>query len=879
MPPSTMPRGPVSAARQTIRVARVFPLDRPGTVWMVDSGKLDIFLAPIESGEPAGALTHVLRVEEGEFLFALPSSRENNFGFLAAPAAETAARIYDLADFSPAELREMSGPWVSGIGHALGEATPSPEQSLAEFLEASAALLIGQRLKADEEATARLSARTRADERVVSLALRTLSRPFTDRAAEAQSTIPLAAACQAVARAAGITLRIPPAVVQGKARDPLRAIARHSAVRTRRLVLRGEWWKQDSGPMLAFLEDGQRPVALLQRGRGYDLFDPQADTTVRVNRATARTLTGIAHIYYRPFPNRALTGLQVLMSGLKGCGRDLWVIAIMGLIASVLSLVAPYATGVVFDSIIPGSERDQLLQAVALIVASAVATAFISTTRAYALLRVEGKLDFNTQAALWDRLLNLPVTFFRNYSAGDLANRSLAVSQIRAMLSGTVVTSMLSGLFSVTSLALLFYYSAMLAGLAALLAFLALAVMVTGGLVQMKLQRQVAENAGKIAGMVFEFIDGIAKFKVSGTEGRAFARWAGAFVAQKKLAASSRKLTNLTAVFDAGFRVIALCVIFRAVGGQLKARGGGLSTGSFLAFNAAFGQLLAAAMALGSGALSLLRVIPLYTRARPIFETLPEIDADKADPGELSGAIEVNHVAFRYSADTPLVLRDVSFSIRPGEFVAFVGASGSGKSTLLRLLLGFEKPLSGAIYFDGQDIAGLDIQEVRTQMGVVLQNGKLLPGDILTNIIGSNPLTVDHAWEAARMAGMEQDIKDLPMGMYTVVAEGGRGLSGGQRQRLMIARAIVAKPRIMLFDEATSALDNRTQEIVSHAMEQMSAGQTKVTRLVIAHRLSTIVKADRIIVMDKGLIVQTGTYDELISQEGFFANLARRQLA
>ena len=867
------------AARQTIRVARVFPLDRPGAVWLVESGKLDIFLAPIESGEPAGALTHVLRVEEGEFLFALPSSRENNFGFLAAPAAETTTRLHGLADFSPAELRAMSAPWVRGISHALRESAPSPEQPLADFLEASAALLIGQRLKADEEETLRLSARTRADERVVSLALRTLSRPFSDRVADAQSTIPLAAACQAVARAAGITLRIPPAVVQGKARDPLRAIARHSAVRTRKLVLRDGWWKQDSGPMLAFLEDGSRPVALLPRARrGYDLFDPQADTTVRVNRATARTLTGIAHNYYRPLPNQAHTGAQVLMSGLKGCGRDLWVIAIMGLLASILSLVAPYATGIVFDTIIPGSERDQLLQAVALIVASAVATALISATRSYALLRVEGKLDFNTQAALWDRLLNLPVTFFRNYSAGDLANRSLAVSQIRTLLSGTVVISMLSGLFSITSLALLFYYSPMLAALAALLAFVALTVMVAGGALQMKLQHQVAENAGKIAGMVFEFIDGIAKFKVSGTEGRAFARWAGAFVAQKKLDASSRKITNLTAVFDAGFRVIALCVIFWAVGGQLRERGGGLSTGSFLAFNAAFGQLLAAAMALGSGALSALRVIPLY-RARPIFETLPEIDADKADPGELSGSIEVNHLAFRYSADTPLVLRDVSFSIRAGEFVAFVGASGSGKSTLLRLLLGFEKPLSGAIYFDGQDIAGLDIQEVRTQMGVVLQNGKLLPGDILTNIVGSSPLTVDHAWEAARMAGMEQDIKELPMGMYTVVAEGGRGLSGGQRQRLMIARAIVAKPRIMLFDEATSALDNRTQEIVSHALEQMSEGRTKVTRLVIAHRLSTIVKADRIIVLDKGLIVQTGTYDELINQEGFFANLAMRQLA
>jgi NHLM bacteriocin system ABC transporter ATP-binding protein len=874
MPPS------VSAPGEVIRVTRVFPVDRPGKIWSIDSGKLDIFLAPVESGEPAGALTHVLRVEAGEFVFALPSSRENNFGFLASPAAETVARVLDAADFSAAELQEISAHWVRGLFHALGEEAPSREQPLADFMEAAAARLISLRLRADEEEARRLSARSRADERVVSLALRTLSRPFGDRAADARSSVPLVAACEAVARAAGITLRIPPAVIQGKARDPLHAIARHSAVRTRKLVLRDDWWKQDSGPMLAFLEEENRPVALLPRSRiGYDLFDPQADTTVRVKRDTARALTGIAYIYYRPFPNRALTGAQVLLLGLTGCSRDLWVIGIMSLLASLLSLVAPYAMGVVFDTIIPGSERDQLLQTVALIVASAVATALISVTRGYALLRVEGKLDFNTQAALWDRLLNLPVTFFRNYSAGDLANRSLAVSQIREVISGTTVLSILSGVFSVTSLFLLFYYSPPLAALAALLAFIALAVMVTGGLLQFKLQRQVAENAGRIAGMVFEFVDGIAKFKVSGTEGRAFARWAGAFVAQKKLAAAARKIGNMTAVFDAGFRVIALCVIFWAVAGQLHARGGGLSTGAFLAFNAAFVQLLAAAMALGTGILSVLRTIPLYTRARPIFEALPETDADKADPGDLSGAIEVNHLAFRYSPETPLVLRDVSFSIRAGEFVAFVGASGSGKSTLLRLLLGFEKPLSGAIYFDGQDIGGLDIQEVRAQMGVVLQNGKLLPGDILTNIIGSRPLTVDHAWEAARMAGIEQDIKDLPMGMYTVVAEGGRGLSGGQRQRLMIARAIVGKPRIMLFDEATSALDNRAQEIVSHAMEQMSAGQTKVTRIVIAHRLSTIVKADRIVVLDKGLIVQTGTYEELIDQPGFFADLAKRQLA
>jgi ABC-type bacteriocin/lantibiotic exporter with double-glycine peptidase domain len=299
-----------------------------------------------------------------------------------------------------------------------------------------------------------------------------------------------------------------------------------------------------------------------------------------------------------------------------------------------------------------------------------------------------------------------------------------------------------------------------------------------------------------------------------------------------------------------------------------------LTTGEFLAFNAAFGQFLTAVLQLSASIVSVLSIVPLYERAKPILQTLPEVDQAKSDPGELSGNIEVSHLAFRYRPDTPLVLKDISMNIPAGEFVAFVGASGCGKSTLFRLLLGFEQPESGSVYYDGQELQQLDVQAVRRQMGVVLQNGKLLSGDIFTNLVGSSPLTVDDAWEAARMAGFDQDIRQMPMGMHTVVSEGGGGLSGGQRQRLMIARAIVAKPRILLFDEATSALDNQTQAIVSKSLEEL-----KATRIVIAHRLSTIIHADRIFVLDKGVVVQSGTYDTLIQQEGLFAELAKRQLA
>jgi ATP-binding cassette subfamily C protein len=265
--------------------------------------------------------------------------------------------------------------------------------------------------------------------------------------------------------------------------------------------------------------------------------------------------------------------------------------------------------------------------------------------------------------------------------------------------------------------------------------------------------------------------------------------------------------------------------------------------------------------------------VPAYERAKPIFHELPEVSEGMANPGRLTGALEVSHVTFRYNEGAPAVLRDVSIAVRAGQFVAIVGASGSGKSTLLRLLLGFEKPESGAIYYDGQDLAGVDVQEVRRQMGVVLQTSRPVSGSIFQNIVGSAPLTTENAWEAARLAGIEQDIRQMPMGLHTQISDGGGGISGGQRQRLMIARAIAGRPRILLFDEATSALDNQTQAIVSRSLESLRA-----TRIVIAHRLSTIMNADCIYVMDKGCIAQSGTYQELIGQEGIFSELARRQM-
>ena len=221
----------------------------------------------------------------------------------------------------------------------------------------------------------------------------------------------------------------------------------------------------------------------------------------------------------------------------------------------------------------------------------------------------------------------------------------------------------------------------------------------------------------------------------------------------------------------------------------------------------------------------------------------------------------------------PYVIDGLDLKIRAGEYVAIVGTTGCGKSTLLRLLLGFETPEKGAVYYDGKDLAKLDLRSLRRHIGTVTQNGTLFQGDIYSNIVISAPqLSLDEAWEAAEIAGIADDIRAMPMGMQTVISEGQGGISGGQKQRLMIARAVAPRPKILLFDEATSALDNKTQKKVSDALDAL-----KCTRIVIAHRLSTIRNCDRILVLSGGKIRESGTYDELIAQKGFFAELVERQ--
>jgi len=959
-------------------------LGDPEKVWVVVSGKLDLFLVDIEQGEPVGARYHVLRVEEGQAVFGLGSdaSAETEIVASAPPGTKlicidqarlreessTASPASSVTGAMPSSLNghvvPMLDQWVNALALAAadrGQPTrfkalePGAEVSIGEkqttlvpargvvwarhiagrslylanetlgpidgsvyfpvsrrgwllaapesrlecidsaalsardphwhglraFHRVALASFILKRGNEEHNSRERLIAKAASDAALIDNSLATLGSPLRSEREDAAldsdaADDPLLAACQVIGRRLALNVRQHREARRGaKPRDPVAAIAQASGMRVRRVILKGKWWREDNGPILAFTEKDKHPVALLPHSNtSYRLFDPAAQSTVRVGAKAAETLSGAGYIFYRPFPNRPLNAFDIVRFGLHGCRNDVITIMAMGVVGGLLGTMSPILTGIIFDTVIPGAQRTQMVQVSAVLVVSAFSGALFTLTRNFAVLRLEGRMDSFVQAAVWDRLLSLPAPFFRDYSSGDLATRAMGINSIRRTLTGTTLSSILSAFFSVFSFCLLFYYSVNLALLGAVLVGVAFTITTLRGFLLLKYQRELSRLGGKISGMVLEFINGIAKFRISGTEGRAFAVWAREFAQQKKLSMEARQISNSVAVFNSAFPIVSSAAVFFVTADLVTQPGvAALTTGSFLAFSAAFGQFMGATLDLGSRIVGILNIVPLYERAKPILETLPEVDAGKADPGELQGTIEVNHVTFRYRENTPLVLKDVSISIKPGQFVAIVGPSGCGKSTLFRLLLGFEKPESGAIYYDGQDLGGLDIQAARRQIGTVLQNGRVVDGDIFTNIIGSKALSMDDAWEAARMSGLDKDIDAMPMGMHTFISQEGGGLSGGQRQRLMIARAIVSKPRILFFDEATSALDNRTQATVSESLESL-----KATRIVIAHRLSTVVNADRIVVLEKGVVVQQGTYQELIEQEGPFADLAKRQM-
>jgi len=820
----------------------------------VSKGAVDVFLVR----RPGNTRFALARFGEGEILFpAAPSA--SGCVLLACPSPG--------GELEPVECADDRA-WMARMSAIAGA---PPEMDLLDALEAHMVSIENRRL-------AQMRMRAEADRKLQRTAFATLAgaldpggtqHPVVRSAATPAAT--LIEAARAVARRAGIT------ILTADPACSIEHMALASGVRVRRVDLPAAWWTLDSGPIVGYQKVNKQAVALLPKTPGsYELWDPETMRRQRVTAAVAATLESHGHCFCVPFGDDPVTLSKLIRTGLRGCTRDAITMSVAGILAGLLGLLTPVLTGKLVDELIPSAKRDQLVEVFAILAFSAIATWILLLLRSLAVLRIEGRMEAALQTAYWDRLLRLPAGFHRGYTAGDLAMRSLGISAIRQTLTGTAVSSILTGVFSLFGLGLMFSLNAALAGIGLVMVILAFAVTVAAAWIQIRLQRSITEKGGRLAGLLPQILGGIAKLRVAAAEDRAFARWAARFADQKRETVRGRRVSTWLQVFFGLFQAGTTMALFMGLFYVSEGRtsGLGLTTGAFLAFQSAFLQVLGGATQIGSALIGVLSVVPLYERAKPILETVPESTTGRADPGSLTGDLELNQIVFRYVPDAPPVLQGVSLRVHAGEFAAIVGPSGSGKSTLLRLLLGFESPESGSVFYDGQDLNGLDLAAVRRQAGVVLQSGGVLHGSIFDNIAGAAQLTMDDAWRAARLAGLEADIRAMPMGMHTLIPDGGLGLSGGQRQRLQIARAIVNQPKLIFFDEATSALDNHTQAIV---MESLSALCS--TRIVIAHRLSTIRNADRIFVLNKGQIEESGTYDDLMAKKGLFEAMARRQLA
>jgi NHLM bacteriocin system ABC transporter ATP-binding protein len=686
--------------------------------------------------------------------------------------------------------------------------------------------------------------------------------------------------CQLIGNEIGFDLEPPKHLdtYENNISNQLYAIAKSSKLRIRKIILRDVWWKDENGHLLAFTKKDKTPVALIQKSpTSYCIKNVSDGTETIVTNDIASTLEPIAYMFLAGFDGKMDSIKKVFSFAIKGVEKDAKTLIFAALIGSLIGLLVPVLSGMMYDDVIPAADRSLHLEVFVIMIMIGIVTACLQLIQGVLQLRLESKSSINLQAGVMDHLLRLPVTFYKKYSTGDLTNRVLSINAIRQIISSTLMTAILSGAFSFVNLFLLFYYDSKLAWVGVAMGLIAAGFMISIGFIKLKYDRQVSTYQGDIQGFLFEFLSGITKIRITGGEKRVFTLWANKFSKLKQLGFISGTYQNFVETFIATYPLLTRIFFFAFIYYSIVNSDGSntlMSVGAFMAFISAFNQFLNDSLRLSMALITSLNVVTLYERVKPILEEETESAEQSVDPGEFSGEIEMNSISFRYKEDLPLVLNDVTFKVKPGEMIAFVGASGSGKSTIMRLLLGFEQAETGSIYYDGDSFESMNKELVRRQIGVVLQNGALMSGSIYQNIVGNSELTLDDAWEAARMAGMEEDIKQMPMEMHTVVSEGAGTFSGGQRQRLMIARAIVHKPRLLFMDEATSALDNKTQNIVSESLDKLQA-----TRIIIAHRLSTIKNADRIFVLDKGTIAESGTYEELMKQEALFSELAKRQIA
>ncbi len=651
--------------------------------------------------------------------------------------------------------------------------------------------------------------------------------------------------------------------------EQLERILPHYNIMQRRVQLTGDWWKETTGPLLGHDREGH-PVALLPARfrRTYYYTDREGRRINLSRRVMEEQLNTEAISYYPALPTGKLDYTDLIRFVWKGIPMsDTVRLLVISLVVSLFGLFTPFINKQLFDDVIPNGIREAVLPLAGLLVGAGVGSILFSVSRDLLLTRLKDVVNVRVQPAVMARTFALRNSFFWKYSSGELSNRITSINQLCELLNDTILSASLTLLFSIVYIAQMSVYANALMAPALTVLLVQLLLMASVFWMQSRYHEYLLGTRAKLNGLVFNLFSGIQKVKLTGSEKRSFTRWLNEYAPTmdiRRCPLLLRLFPSLSATCQLGGTVLLYAFALRS----------GLSPSDFIAFTAAYGLVNGAMMEMAGILPSLAQISPLLRQAAPIMEAEPEIEHRAPVVDFLSGSIEVNNLSFRYGTDTPVVIDGLTLTVKPGEYVGIVGKSGCGKSTLLRLLLGFEKPTSGTIYYDDFDLQKVDKQSLRRKIGTCLQNGSLFPGDIFSNITITAPgSTEEDAWRAAELAGVADDIRELPMSMHTLISEGGGGFSGGQKQRMLIARALLNNPSIVFFDEATSALDNISQQQVSDNLDRMGC-----TRLVIAHRFSTIRHCDRIVVMDKGRIVEEGTFDELMERKGEFYELSKRQL-
>ena len=665
---------------------------------------------------------------------------------------------------------------------------------------------------------------------------------------------------------------IKPAEIPEEIRDTeeqLEFALRPHGIMRRRIRLGKGWYQNAFGPILAFYGEERLPVALLPRPfRGYSFLDPVSGEQKKVDKQTAAAFDDEAICFYRPLPQKKL-GIPDLLLYLKSCLSvgDLLLFAGLTLLVTLVGMILPRITRALTGPVLERGSLAMLTGAAVFLVCTLVASQLITCLRSLVMDRIRIKTSLPVEAAVMMRVIDMPANFFRQYASGELSSRFGAVGQLCKLLVGNVFSMGLSSLVSLLYITQIFRYAPALVTPALLVILLTVGIGAVAALMQVRISQEAMERGAKDEGLSYALINGVQKIKLAGAEKRAFARWAESYASVAELNYDPPLFLKINGVLTTAVSLLGTIAMYYLA---VKSK---VSPSEYMAFNAAYGMVSGAFTALSGVALTVAQIKPILAMAEPILKTEPESSEVKSMVTRLNGGIELSNVCFRYGDDMPWVVDGMNLKIRPGEYVAIVGRTGCGKSTLMRLLLGYEKPEKGAIYYDGRDMSKLDLRSLRRRIGSVMQTGSLFQGDIYSNIVITAPqLGLEQAWEAAELAGIAEDIRAMPMGMQTLISEGQGGISGGQKQRLMIARAVAAKPKILMLDEATSALDNKTQKKVSDALDGL-----KCTRIVIAHRLSTIRHCDRILVLDQGRIAEDGTYEELIEKNGIFAELVAKQ--